>query len=742
MTTNLSDLLLDVSTRLARLDTLDDVFTELLLVISEVVMADRSTIFLNDAKSNELYSRIAQGNLKHEIRILNNEGIAGHVFTSAEDVIVHDAEQDSRFLKSIDLHTNYVTKNILCVPIRNAKNQIIGVVEALNKKKGRFTKKDLDTVKAIVFYSSHILQNHQFIESATIEQQEKMELLNLVSEMSSEIKIGALLQKVMSEVTRMLDADRSTLFLHDEKNNQLWSQVAQGTGMAEIRFPSHLGIAGAVFTSGEAINIPYAYADLRFNPEFDKKTGFFTRSILCVPIIDQSGKTIGVAQVLNKRTGVFTADDEFRLKAFGAKIASALHNADLFAKEQNLKNYNNSMLESMTNGVITTNVEEIVVTCNKAGAKIVGMAAKDIIGKNINAIFHDESAWVLEKLKTVQSSGEIEIIMDAEIQFGEEVHSTNLTLMSLVDLHQKNIGSMIMIEDISNEKRMKTTMSRYIDPSIANQLLSSGGDIMGGKSLPATVLFSDIRSFTTISEKLGPQATVSMLNEYFELMVDCITKEGGMLDKFIGDAIMAAFGIPVGHDDDEDRAVRASISMIKKLNEWNVTRTAEGKLPIHIGIGLNTDTVVSGNIGSKKRMDYTIIGDGVNLAARLESACKQYAAKILISEFTFNQLKGTYRTREVDFVIVKGKTKPVAIYEVLDYHDKESFPNLMDTINQFRDGIDKYRHGKWSAAITAFENTLKLNKNDRLSEIYIERCRYLEANPPSDWQGVWVMEEK
>jgi adenylate cyclase len=141
-------------------------------------------------------------------------------------------------------------------------------------------------------------------------------------------------------------------------------------------------------------------------------------------------------------------------------------------------------------------------------------------------------------------------------------------------------------------------------------------------------------------------------------------------------------------------------------------------------------------------MDYTIIGDGVNLAARLESACKQYAVKILISEFTYNRLKGTYRTREVDFVVVKGKTEPVAIYEVLDYHDKESFPNLMDTINQFRDGIDKYRHARWPEAITAFENTLKLNPSDRLSEIYIERCRHLKENPPSDWQGVWVMDEK
>ena len=126
-----------------------------------------------------------------------------------------------------------------------------------------------------------------------------------------------------------------------------------------------------------------------------------------------------------------------------------------------------------------------------------------------------------------------------------------------------------------------------------------------------------------------------------------------MLDKFIGDAIMAAFGVAVTHDDDEDRAVRASIAMIRVLKSWNVARVAEGKKPVNIGIGLNTDDVVSGNIGSKKQMNFTIIGDGVNLAARLESACKQYAARILISEFTYKKLRGTYRTREIDLVVVK-----------------------------------------------------------------------------------------
>jgi adenylate cyclase len=124
-------------------------------------------------------------------------------------------------------------------------------------------------------------------------------------------------------------------------------------------------------------------------------------------------------------------------------------------------------------------------------------------------------------------------------------------------------------------------------------------------------------------------------------MVEAISEQGGMVDKFIGDAIMAAFGIPVGHDDDEDRGVRAGINMIARLWEWNVEREKEGKMPVDMGLGLNTDNIVAGNIGASKRMDYTMIGDGVNLAARLESACKQYSARILISDFTYQKLKGT-----------------------------------------------------------------------------------------------------
>ena len=751
-----TEMLLSVTQKIAGLKNLSEILWTLIEMTTKELDADRGSLFLNDPLSGELYSRVAQGELTREIRILNTTGIAGAIFQTGKGEIIHDAYADERFNSSIDEQTGYLTKNIVCAPVRTVRNDVIGVIQILNKMKGRFTKEDLEIVEAITSQAAVSLQNAQGVEEMVKAREKEMDFLDIVSDVTAEIDLGSLLQRVMVEATRMLNADRSTLFLNDEKSNELFSRVAMGDGIGEIRLPNTAGIAGAVFTSQETVNIPYAYADLRFNPGFDKQTGYFTRSILCVPIINKDGKCIGCTQSLNKKGGGFTDEDESRLKAFTQQVAIALENAKLFEDVAKERAYNQSMLTSMSNAVITINDEGNIITCNKAGLKIMKIRSGDIIGKTAEEFFTNGRSWILDKIKQCEENHEDDIMMDAEFEVGTEedenveMVSANVSFLPLenedpegrMDQTETHLGTLIMIEDISDEKRMKSTMSRYMDPGIADQLLGDGTDIMGGQDTTATVLFSDVRSFTTITETLGAQGTVSLLNEYFEIMVDAITEQGGMLDKFIGDAIMAAFGIPMAHEDDEDRGVRAGINMISRLWEWNAEREKEGKMPVDMGLGLNTDSIVAGNIGSSKRMDYTMIGDGVNLAARLESACKQYSARILISDFTYQKLKGTYQVRYIDDVVVKGKTEPVGVREVLDYHTKDTFPNLMDTVNYFNEARDHYRAGNWDKATKSFKECLKANSEDKLSKTYIERCDILKKRNPKDWDGVWVMTSK
>lgn len=738
-------MMLDVSRQVAALDTLDAVLDTLVSVAVAETRAERGTLFLHDSATGELFSRVAQGIKRHEIRILDNVGIAGAAFQAGEGLIIHDAYNDERFNREVDQETGYTTKSILAAPVRNAKGEVIGVAQVLNKKEGQFTEMDLAVLEGMTTQCAITLQSMQLVERMETTRQREIEFLNIVSDMTSELELTRLLQRVMSEATRMLDAERSTLFINDEKTNELFSHVGEGLDSVEIRLPNHLGIAGAVFVSGETVNIPYAYADLRFNPGFDKQTGFFTRSILCVPVVNKAGKVIGVTQALNKRGGPFTEDDESRLKAFTAQIAIGLENAKLFGDVQAMKNYNESMLQSMSNGVITFDEEGENKTCNAAGGRIMRVDPGEMLGKKADEIFGEENQWLIEMIGRVEETDIGEALDDTEMSVGEEKVSINVTVLPMQSGEETSLGTLVMIEDISDAKKAKSTLSRYMDPALAAQMLAGGNqdDILGGKDTVATVLFSDVRSFTTITEQLGAQGTVALLNEYFEIMVDCISEQGGMLDKFIGDAIMAAFGIPLGHDDDEDRGLRAGINMIKSLWDWNKQREARGEMPVDMGLGLNTGNIVAGNIGSSKRMDYTMIGDGVNLAARLESACKQYSARILLSEFTVEKLKGVYRLRDIDKVVVKGKTEPVGVFECLDYHTDETFPNLMDVLGSFNEGVKVYRNQEWDRAIGYFQDALKANENDRLSNTYIERCELMKANPPGDeWDGVWVMTEK
>ena len=750
-----NELLLKITNDMAASQTLDDALETLVGITSSTIGGERGTIFLNDENSQELYSRVAQGNFRREIRIMNTKGVAGWVFSNKEGAIILDAYKDDRFDKSVDMRTGYRTKSILCAPLRTVGGEVIGVSQILNKIDGKFNEDDLEILEAMTKQAAIAIQGNIIVEQIEKSRKQELEFLDIVSKVSSELELGPLLERIIGTVTKMLNAERSTLFINDEKTNELYTEVAEGVGKTVIRFPNHLGIAGNVFSTGQALNIPHAYADLRFNPGVDRSTGYFTRSMLCTPVINKEGRRIGVCQVLNKRDGPFTDEDEKRLAAFTSQISMAIENAKLFNDVQNEKNYSQGMLSSMSNGVITVDEDGKIATCNPAGLNILKIGKlKEVLGQQIKELFTGSNAWLVENIQGDESQDEDdedepkkkgeETFMDVELEFGGETVSANISVLPLLGVEDESLGSLIMIEDISSEKRMKSTMSRYMDPGLADKLLDeSEDDIMGGKESVGTVLFSDVRSFTTLTESLGATGTVSLLNEYFTVMVDCITGEGGMLDKFIGDAIMAIFGTPFAHDDDPDRGVRAAIKMMEDLYILNDARIKAGQLAIDHGMGVNTGMIVSGNIGSPKRMDYTVIGDGVNLAARLESACKQYGVRIIISEYTFESLKATYRTREIDKVIVKGKTQPVSIFEVLDYHNKDTFPNMIEVLGNFNSGVEYYKDARWDNAKKLFKEGLKGNPEDKCSKMYVERCDYMKKNPPKgEWDGVWVMKTK
>jgi adenylate cyclase len=573
---------------------------------------------------------------------------------------------------------------------------------------------------------------------------EEQRILEVSHDLAGELQLDVLIGRIMTTATELLGAERSTLFVYDSKTDELFSRYAEGIDTREIRIPSHQGIAGAVFTTGQLENIADPYADPRFNPEVDRRTGFRTRNILCMPIANKAGARIGVTQVLNKKGSAFRAKDEARLRAFSAQIAVCLENAQLFDDVLNMKNYNESILKSTSNGIVTLDAGQRIVTANDAALVLLHANRDALVGRPANDVFSGANAWIAGSLAKTEQTGETTLAVDAQIARTDgESFSVNLTAMPLIDIAEERIGSMLVLEDITEEKRVRSTMARYMSMVVADQLLAAGEAELGGKDQKISILFSDVRSFTTISESLGARETVSMLNEYFTEMVDVIFQHGGILDKYIGDAIMALFGAPFNGPEDADNALAVANDMMVRLAALNLKRGGAGKKPLEIGIGISTGDVVVGNIGSAKRMEYTVIGDSVNLASRLEGVNKYYGSKILLSEYTVRELKRPSLLREVDLMRVKGKDRPVAVYESLGYRQSDLSRGLGAMMEAYARGLAAYRARDWRAAMTGFEAALAADPADGISAMYLERCRiYADEPPAADWDGVWILKDK
>lgn len=291
---------------------------------------------------------------------------------------------------------------------------------------------------------------------------------------------------------------------------------------------------------------------------------------------------------------------------------------------------------------------------------------------------------------------------------------------------------------------IKSIFSRYVDPSIVNQLVGNPELVrLGGERKTMSVLFSDIANFTAISERLAPEDLVAHLNEYLTAMTGIIFKHGGTLDKYIGDAIVAFWGAPIELKDHAYRACQAAMEMTRKLDELHSKWADEGKPILRFRIGINSGEMVVGNVGGNERFDYTVIGDNVNLGARLESANKMYRTRILLSEFTHELVKEKIFARELDLIVVKGKTRPVKIYELIDDEVDRVRDDKKKLVELYCTGISKYRDREWRIAAEFFERALSIDSSDYPSEMYLERSKVYEIEPPpADWNGVFVMQTK
>jgi adenylate cyclase len=298
------------------------------------------------------------------------------------------------------------------------------------------------------------------------------------------------------------------------------------------------------------------------------------------------------------------------------------------------------------------------------------------------------------------------------------------------------------ITEEREKRKIRGAFQYYLTASVINEMLKDPTKLkLGGDKKDLTVLFSDIRGFTTISEKMTPEALVHLLNEYLTAMTNLVFKYDGLLDKYMGDAIMAVFGAPLDQPDHAVRACRTALGMMEELKKLQKKWADEGRPVLDIGIGINSGDMVVGNMGSDMRFDYTVMGDSVNLGSRLEGINKEYGTNIVISEYTYAAVKDALFCRELDSVRVKGKKLPVKIYELLG--EKKDAEKWEKAISLFEEGLSKYKQALWDEAIAAFRKVIEVRPDDAPAKLYIDRCEELEKNPrQGPWDGVFTMTRK
>lgn len=390
----------------------------------------------------------------------------------------------------------------------------------------------------------------------------------------------------------------------------------------------------------------------------------FDSSFCLVSPIIYDKKLVGAIMLFDKETreGLcdFEKNDIKILDAISMQTSIAYQNVKLLESLKKSNKLNENIMSSITTGIIEVNLFGEIEFVNKEALRLLNREEEEVIGNHYMIIF-EKNDQLLELIQKVESEQERVFENEFELKSIKRKISVNLSCSPVFDEKTSFSGIVIAIDDLSKINKVKSTFKKYVSKNIVDKLLENEDSLnLGGTESEITILFSDIRGFTSMSEKLSPTEIVKLLNKYFKSMIDVVFKYNGTLDKIVGDELMVLYGVPLKGEDDTDNAVKTAIKMFQALDKFNEKIVKEGYKPFKIGIGINKGKAVSGNIGSEQQMNYTVIGDTINLGARLCSHAK--SGEILISSSVKGVISNDYPFKKIPSIEVKGKSKPIDVW--------------------------------------------------------------------------------
>jgi PAS domain S-box-containing protein len=497
-------------------------------------------------------------------------------------------------------------------------------------------------------------------------------LTDTTQAVNSTLELNDVLRIVMDTIVRLTKAERGFLMLRDAQGEMV-THIARNWEQESINsseFAISRTVVEKVIESGSAILTTNAQEDPRFGNQ-ESIVAYNLRSILCVPLKVKS-ELIGVLYADNRiRSGLFGESDRELLGAFANQAALAIENARLFASIRStlaevtkLKNLMDNIFSSIVSGVITADIEDQVTLCNRAAEFILGLASADIIGHPLSELMPSLGGDIESRFNDVIHNN----MQVTDLEFSHNLPKRGqvdwrVNLSPLKDADQTTQGIAIVLDDLTERKHLEAQrrlLERMVSPAVINQINLDSLQI-GGKHADITILFADIRGFTSFSEKQTPEELVAVLNHYLAAAAEAVLAEEGTVDKFLGDAVMAWFNAPLPQPDHTLRAVKAALCLRTAVQELHAKLPPEGRLSF--GVGIHYGDVVLGLIGTEKRVEYTAIGDSVNTTKRIqENAAKD---QILISREAYDKVKRQVEARPFGPLQVKGRSEPVEVYEVI-----------------------------------------------------------------------------